>query len=194
MPLNSRVHVPWFLPGCDTILIETGIKSVDSLNLWCYCNRKWVLAARHSKANKDASLVERKVCFILDTSYGVGGGWWRADACPKANSLPPPPDNQGAGAFIHRGKALHAETAQSALTVILKLVISGPTSIISIVLGTVNLQFQGWFVSISLRPILGIAAAYVMATACHHVVNFFHLVWVSVSTRQLTGHGPEYDL
>ena len=34
-----------------------------------------------------------------------------------------------------------------------------------IVLSTVNLQFQGWFVSISLRPVLGIVqdgAAYVM--------------------------------
>ena len=59
---------------------------------------------------------------------------------------------------------MHAETAQSALMVILKLVIGGLTSVILIVLGTVNLQFQGWFVSISLRPVLGIAAAYVMAT------------------------------
>ena len=30
--------------------------------------------------------------------------------------------------------------------------------------GTVNLQFQGWFVSISLRPVLRIVTAYVMAT------------------------------
>ena len=28
----------------------------------------------------------------------------------------------------------------------------------------------------------------------HHVVNFFHLVGVSVSTRQLTGYGSEYYL
>ena len=41
----------------------------------------------------------------------------------------------------------------------------GLTRVISIVLGTVNLQFQGRFVSISLRPILGTVAAYVMATA-----------------------------
>ena len=34
-----------------------------------------------------------------------------------------------------------------------------------IVLGTVNLQFQGRFVPISLRPVLRIAAAYVPATA-----------------------------
>ena len=37
---------------------------------------------------------------------------------------------------------LHAETAQSSLIVIFKLVISGLTRIILIVLGTVNVQFQ----------------------------------------------------
>ena len=31
-----------------------------------------------------------------------------------------------------------------------------------VVLGTVNLQFQGYFVSISLRPVLRIVAAYVV--------------------------------
>ena len=49
------------------------------------------------------------------------------------------------------------------LTVILKLVIGGLTSIVFIVLSTVNLQFQGRFVSIFLRPVLGMAG-YVMAT------------------------------
>ena len=58
------------------------------------------------------------------------------------------------------GRGLHAETAQSALTVILKLV-SGLINIILIVLGTVSLQFQGRFVPISLRPVLGIVATYV---------------------------------
>ena len=52
---------------------------------------------------------------------------------------------------------------ESALTVILKLVLSGLTSIILVVLGTVNLQFQGLFVSVSLRPVLKIVADYVMA-------------------------------
>lgn len=28
----------------------------------------------------------------------------------------------------------------------------------------------------------------------HHLVNFFHLVGISISTRQLTGHGSEYCL
>ena len=54
----------------------------------------------------------------------------------------------------------------SILTVILKLVISGLTSIILIVLGTVNLQLQGQFVPIFLKPVLRIVAVYVMATVC----------------------------
>ena len=62
------------------------------------------------------------------------------------------------------GKGLRAETAQSALTVILKLVIGGLTSVILIVLSTVSLQFQGQFVPISSRAVLRIVATYVMAT------------------------------
>ena len=100
---------------------------------------------------------------------GVGG--WRADTCPKANPPPSPPrppatsrNNQGARAFIDGGRGLHAETAQSALTVILKLIIGGLTSVILIVLGTANLQFHVRFVPISLSPILGIVGAYVIAT------------------------------
>ena len=62
------------------------------------------------------------------------------------------------------GWGLYAETAQSSLKVIFKVVISGLTSVILVVLGTVNLQFQDPFVSISLRPVLGIAAGYVMDT------------------------------
>ena len=51
------------------------------------------------------------------------------DSSPKADSTPQPPysDNQWARVFIDRQRELLAETAQSALTVILKLVISGLT-------------------------------------------------------------------
>ena len=49
-------------------------------------------------------------------------------------------------------RGLHAETAQLALTVILKLVVGGLTSIILFVLSTVNPQFR--FVPISLRSLL----------------------------------------
>ena len=38
------------------------------------CKQKWGLAAHFSKANKEARLAERKVCFILDASnQGMGG-------------------------------------------------------------------------------------------------------------------------
>ena len=57
---------------------------------------------------------------------------------------------------------LHTETAQSSLTVIFNLVISVLINVNLVVLGTVNFQFQGLFPPISLRPILGIVAAYVM--------------------------------
>ena len=86
----------------------------------------------------------------------------RGGLLSKGQLPPPHADNQWAKAFIDGGR--HAETAQAALTGILKLVIGGLTSVISIVLDTVNLQFQGWFVPISLRPVLGIVAAHVMAT------------------------------
>ena len=40
-----------------------------------------------------------------------------------------------------------------------------------------NLPFQDPFVPISLRPVLRIVAADVVGTVCHHVVNFFHLLF-----------------
>ena len=78
----------------------------------------------------------------------------------------PTTDNQWATTFIDGGGgwALYTETVQSALTGILKLVMGGLTSIILIVLGTVNLQFHGWFVSISLSSILRSVAADITAT------------------------------
>ena len=55
-----------------------------------------------------------------------------------------------------------------------------------IALSTVNLQSQGWFVPVSLRPFLRIAAASMSwLQSGHHVINFFHLMGVSVS---LTAH------
>ena len=93
----------------------------------------WDPAARHSKADKQAKLMERKACFISDaSSWGLGG-------------------------YMQK----HHSTF---LTVIFKLVISVPTSIILVVLGTVNLQFQGPFLPISLRLILRLVAAVVLVT------------------------------
>ena len=105
------------------------------------------------------------MCFI---SNAGNLGRWRGDSCPKANF--PHTGNQWIRAFIGRGRGLHAETALPAQTVIFQLVIVGLTAILTlvllIVLGTVNLQFQGPFVPISLRPILGIVAAHVLGAVC----------------------------
>ena len=61
------------------------------------------------------------------------------------------------------------------LTVIFKLVISGLTSIILVVLGTVILQ--GPFVPISLWLILRIVAALVLRTVWSSCSLLFHLVF-----------------
>ena len=77
----------------------------------------------------------------------------------------PVTDNQWARAFISWRRGLHEETAQSAL-IILKLVIGGLTTVILVALGTINLQFQDWFISVSLRLVLQtVEAYYVTATA-----------------------------
>ena len=77
------------------------------------------------------------------------GRWEGEGGHLSKGQLSSPADKQGARAFIGGGRGLQAETAQSALTVILKLVISGLTYITLIVLGAVSIQFQGLFVSIS---------------------------------------------
>ena len=76
--------------------------------------------------------MERKVCFILD----AGSQWGRWTPVPRP--FPHPSDTQWARASVGRGRGLRADRAQLALTVILKLVIGGLTSIILIVLSTVG--------------------------------------------------------
>ena len=73
----------------------------------------------------------------------------------------PPADSQWARAFIDRGRGPRAETARSALTVVLKLVMRWSDQHH---LDCFNLHFQDQFVPISLRPVLRIVAAYAMAT------------------------------
>ena len=59
----------------------------------------------------------------------------------------------------------------------LQTVISGLTSVVSVVLSTVRLQFQGPLVHISWRPVLGIVTVYVLGIVWSSVVNFFTLVF-----------------
>ena len=70
---------------------------------------------------------------------------------------------------------LHAETAQSSLTVIFKLVISALTSIILVVLSTVALQLWGALVPISLQLSLRIVVAQVLSTVWSSGSELFHL-------------------
>ena len=90
------------------------------------------LAARHLKAIKEARLVKGKFALFWMLATGECG----TDVCPKTD-CPRLLHNQWARVFIAGGKGLHAGIAQSALTVILKWVISGLTSIILILLGTI---------------------------------------------------------
>ena len=115
------------------------------------------------KASKQASLVERKICF---NSVAGNCGGRVVDICPKADSLPSPLPNpptpscqQPVGQEILQVEGGdYMQKQYMALTVIFKLVIW-------VVLGIVNLHFQGLFVPISLRPILGTVAARVLGTA-----------------------------
>ena len=104
-------------------------------------------------------------------------GWWKwmfalsqrlavrgreADSCQKADSFPLTFGEQELF-FIDRGRGLRAETAQSALTVILKLatIVVWPASFW---LSTLNLQSQDQFFPISLKSAFRIVAACVVKT------------------------------
>ena len=65
----------------------------------------------------------------------------------------------------------------------LKLVIGGLTSVILIVLGTVSLYFQGWFVSISWGHGSELGQLVSWLWSGHCVLDFFHLVQVPVSAN-----------
>ena len=88
------------------------------------------------------------------------------DICPKAD-FHPDPNKQGVRAFTDRlaagwewGRAMYRNSI-----VIFKLVIVDLTSIILVVLGTVNnLQFQGPYVLVSFQPVLRIVAPHDLGT------------------------------
>ena len=71
---------------------------------------------------------------------------------PKADSSSL--DNEWTRTFIDRGRGLCVETAESAVTVILKLVIGDLIRVSPVILGTVNLHSQGQFIPIYLNPAL----------------------------------------
>ena len=120
----------------------------------------WELAARCSKASaQEARLVERKVCFILEAC-----NWRKGGLLLKGQLLTDSGKSfkGGLSGCAGQGSATR-RTAHSALTVILRLVIGGLISTILVGLCTVSLQFQVHLFFISLNPVPGIVAAYVMA-------------------------------
>ena len=79
-------------------------------------------------------------------------GWWKGKFA--LFQMPATGGGQGVRGFINRAWRANAETEQSSLTVIFRLVLGGLTSIILVVLGTLNLLFRGPFVLFSLWPVL----------------------------------------
>ena len=70
-----------------------------------YYTQKWGRAARRSKANKEARLVERKVCFVSDAGNQSGEGGL------LSKGRLPPTDSQWTRAFIDGGRGLPAENS-----------------------------------------------------------------------------------
>ena len=121
-----------------------GFLQASVLGWVCYQKSMEGLAAHYSKASKQARLLEGTQGSLLCFRCWQPGRGRVVDICPKSDFLPTslPVATSEARAFINR-RGLHAGTAQSALTVIFRLLFSGPTTIIFVVLGVVNLQLQG---------------------------------------------------
>ena len=105
----------------------------------------------------------------------LGGG---QTAVQRLLPLPQLPDNQEARAFIDRGRGLHTETARSALTVILKLVTGGLTTLV--VVGSYS---SCQLVSISWGQFSKLWQLTSWLQSGHRVAIISHLVGVSVSMR-----------
>ena len=153
-----------------------------------HCKQKWGLAACPSKAIKGARLVERKVCFLLDAGNRFGGQTPVQRLTPHL--LQPVGKSfyrQRKGGYMQKRYSQLWQSSWSGHEVVcsesswlfqVPLVFSSRVSLSPFLWGQFSelWQLMSWL------------------QAGHHVVKFFHLVWVSVSIRQLTGHGLEYYL
>ena len=138
---SSFVHIlPCFTP------------SVTKSGVWLLLGQKPIMRPGWWKAEF--------ALFWMTTTGVLGGEQMPVQRLPTP--LPVPWQSRAKSFYRWREEAICRNSIQSALTVILNLVIGGQTSIILIVLGSVNLQFHGWFVSIALKPTLGIVAAHVL--------------------------------
>ena len=137
-------------------------------------------------------------------------GWWKGKFALFQMSAPATGEGEGrhlskgwlpalatseARAFINRRRELHAEIAQLSVTVILKLAIHGLTSIILVVLGTVNLQFQdpfspflwGQFSELwqLLSWVLSGHHALKFSTWCFSIYKTAHRIWLRILSLAL---------
>ena len=113
------------------------------------------------------------------------------------------PDKQGVRAFIDRirvgrGSGVGAVTCRNSTVISnshLQLVISGLTSIILVLLGTVNLQFWGALVPISVHQFSELWQLKSWVQSVHHVLNFStwdfsiyktaHRIWLRILSTAL---------
>ena len=108
-------------------------------------------------------MVERGISFILDASNQREGGRLSKGQLPATDSGQELLEAEGGG---------YIQKQNYQLTVTLKLVIGGLTSVISTVLSTVNIQFQGQFVSISCIQFSEFWWFMSWVQSGHDVVNF----------------------
>ena len=124
--------------------------------------QKWGPAACGLKAKKRGKVGGKKSLLYF--------GYWQPgeDGLLSAGCLPPHPliTYQWARALYRQRERAMCRNSNQLCQSSWNWSCGGLISVILIVLSTVNLQFQSQFVSISLRPVLGIVAAYVMATVC----------------------------
>ena len=155
------------------------------LTLHCYQTQVWLLTTQNPLKKPDWWKGKFALFWMLAGNQGTG---WM----PVQRPIPLPKlDNLGARAFIERERGVQAETAPSALTVILILVIGRLTR--ASWLFWKQLVFSS---RVILFPFLlgqfleSWQLISWLQQSGDYVVNFFHLVGVSVSIRQLTDMAP----
>ena len=131
--------------------------------------------------------------FALFQMLATGRGKAVADFCLKANS--PTPDN-AAGENVYKQRWGSGGTPRRNSTVISRLVISGLTSTIVIILGAVKLQFQAPFLPISLQSVLRIVASCVLDTvwwSCFGIYKTAHRIWLRIVSPRERAKVLDYD-
>ena len=153
------------------LLISCGVFMLQE-NSICYWKNVEGPAAHLSKASRQSKLVERKVCFISDASR-----WCREEDGHLSKGWFPPSGSHWSKSFYRQKEGTYAETAQSVQTVIFKLIICGLTSMILVVLGTVNLQFQVHLFPFFWGQFSELWQLMSWIQSVYYIVNFFPLVF-----------------